>query len=96
MAPFELRRKQEDKNFDYDPVTMEDGTVLDSKIRQDGNKYIVRCSAMKDGREIGYGVWNTIADRFSVRVEPMSRTDARKLSQAIADCIWQIIETEQV
>lgn len=96
MTPFELKRKQEDKNYDYNPVTLEDGTVLESKIRQDGTKYIVRCSAKKNDVEIGYGVWNTIADRFSVRVEPMSRTNAKILSQAIADRIWQILEMEQV
>ena len=96
MAPFELSRKQDDKNYDYNPLTLEDGTVLESKIRQDGTKYIVRCSAKKNDREIGYGVWNTISDRFSIRIEPMSHADAKTISQAIADSIWQIVEMEQL
>ena len=94
MAALELIQKQQEKNLDYEPVTMEDGTVLDFTIRQEGGKSIVRCSAKKDGKEIGYGAWNTISDRFSIRVEPMSRTDAKALAEAIFSGIMQIVEME--
>ena len=94
MAELEIRQKQQVKNLDYDPVTMDDGTVLDFTLRQEGGKSIVRCSAKKDGKEIGYGTWNTLSDRFSIRVEPMSRTDAKALAEAVFSGIMQIVETE--
>ena len=94
MAALELRQKQQEKNLDYDPVTLEDGTVLSFTLRQDGSKYIVRCSAKKNDKEIGYGVWSTVSDRFSIRIEPMSHTDAKATSQAMLDGLWQIVGTE--
>lgn len=89
----ELRQKQQEKNLDFDPVTLEDGTVLTFTMRQSGNDTVVRCSAKKNGKEIGYGSWNTTADRFSMYVEPMSMSsDARALAQAVYDGIMQILD----
>ena len=93
MAALELKQKQQDRNLDFDPVTLEDGTVLTFTMRQSGKDTIVRCSAKKNGREIGYGSWNTKADRFTMYVEPMSMSsDARALAQAIHDGIIQILD----
>lgn len=89
----ELRQKQQEKNLDFDPVTMDDGTVLTFTMRQSGKDIAVRCSAKKNGKEIGYGSWNTKADRFTMYVEPMSMSsDARALAQAIHDGIIQILD----
>ena len=93
MAAIELREKQQEKNVDFDQVSLEDGTTLDFSMRSNGGNTIVRCSARKDDKEIGYGSWNTAADKFYLRIEPMSKAgNVRELAQTIFNGIMQVLD----
>jgi hypothetical protein len=96
MATIELIQKPQERNIDYETVTMEDGTTLDFTLRKNGQTTVVRCSAKRDGKEIGHGTWNTSLDFFSIHVERISKPaiDARGIARAIIDGIIQILENE--
>ena len=81
------------RNFDCNPVTLEDGTIVKAYIRENSEGLIVRVSAKKGGREIGYGSWSTKNDIFSVRLDPLSKSaDAKSLARIIFEGIMQILD----
>lgn len=81
------------RNFDCNPVTLEDGTTVKAYVRENSEGLIVRASAMKGGREIGYGSWSTKNDIFSVRLDPISKSaDAKGLARIIFEGIMQILD----
>lgn len=96
MGIVELIQKPQDKNVDYETVTMEDGTTLDFLLRKNEQNTIIRCSAKRDGKEIGFGSWSTAMDHYTLHVERITKTavDTRALANAIHEGIMQILDSE--
>ena len=96
MATIELIQKPQERNVDYETVTMDDGTTLDFSLRKNGQNTVVHCSAKRDGKEIGHGTWNTSLDFFSIHVERIGKSavDARGIARSIMDGIMQILDSE--
>ena len=97
MASLELIQKPQERNIDYETITMEDGTTLDFTLRKNGQATIVHCSAKRDGKEIGHGSWNTSSDYFTLHVDRITKpaVDARGVAKAIYDGIMQILDSEE-
>lgn len=96
MASLELIQKPQERNIDYETITMDDGTTLDFTQRKNEQYDIIHCSARRDGKEVGYGSWNTKSDYFTLHVDRITKpsVDARSIARAIYDGIMQILDSE--
>jgi hypothetical protein len=86
----ELKEKAMDRNRDFDPVKLEDGTELFFSQRSDSSGNVVRCISKRDGKDTGLCSWNTQTGRMSARIEPLNENTI-SIMRAMIDGVEQIL-----
>ena len=92
MAKIELKEKARPDNKDFEPVDLGNGVVMDLILRTTDKGRIIRATAVKGEKEVGYGSWNEEYGKFNVNVDIKDIEEAKTVAEAVWSGIMQILE----
>lgn len=91
MAELRLVEKARPDNRDFEPVDLGNGVVMEMILRTTDKGRIIRATATKGDKEVGYGSWNEEYGKFTVDVKITDNAEARTVADAIWSGIMQIL-----
>lgn len=91
MAKIELREKARPDNRDFEPVDLGNGVTMELILRTTDKGRIVRATATKGDKEVGYGSWNEEYKKFTMDVNLTDTVQGRTVAEAVWDGIMQVL-----
>jgi hypothetical protein len=85
-----LKEEAFDKNRDFEPVKLDDGTELYFAQRSDSTGNVIRCIARRENVDTGLCSWNTQTGRMSARIEPLNENTI-SIMRSMIDGVEQIL-----